>query len=415
MRRCLGQVNKETTAVLCRVCDSSCLIPVLDLGNQPWANQFLTQSELGTEQSYELRLVLCEECRSAQLDHTVPKEIMFSDHTYLSGTTDTLRRHFYETARYIDQTYLPDKKSKRVLDIGSNDGTQLIQYKKLGYQVFGVDSCRRVAEIAREHGVPTEIAFFNETWAGSLNRRFEVISASGVFFHLEELHSVTRGIKRCLAPDGVFVVQFLYLLNMLENVAFDQIYHEHLLYYSLRSITLLLSRHGLAPVDAYLSGIHGGSVVMMVRHAGTAQESPRLKELRAKEEQRGLETIETYRRFARNVKTLKQRTLTDLSQRKKQNKTIYGLGAPVKGNTLLNTFGVGRDFLDLLCERNPLRSGLYSPGQHIPILLESELPAEPDVYFVLAWNFKEEILQRYSDLVRRGVEFYFPIESRVPC
>jgi SAM-dependent methyltransferase len=396
--------------MICRVCDSSDLEPAIDLGSQPWANHFLRPEEVGTEPSYPLRVVFCHACHAAQLDYTVPKEVMFSDHTYLSGITQTLGEHFERTARDVDARLGRGKRSKSVLDIGSNDGTQLKHYRALGYDVLGVESSRTAAEMAVAAGVPTLHGFFDLDLARSLGRRFDVINAAGVFFHLEELHSVTEGIRHCLADDGVFVVQFLYMRQILRNLAFDQIYHEHLLYYNLETLETLLRRHGLHLSDAAFSPIHGGSIIAFVTKEPGAGRGAALEELLAAEARDGSNTLEVYRRFAARIDGLRDENLAYLAGRKAAGKRIFGFGAPVKGNTLLNSFGIGTETLDCLVERNELRRGLYSPGRHIPIRIESELPAPPDVYYVLAWNFRDEILRRNRGLIARGVEFYFPIQ-----
>ena len=397
----------------CRVCDADALEPVIDLGLQPWCNHFLKPEEVGTEPRYPLRVVYCHRCATAQLDFTVPKEVMFSDHTYLSGVTRTLDAHFRRVAEEVDRRFFRNVSRKSVLDIGSNDGTQLKHFKALGYDVLGVESAKTPARIANEAGIETLNAFFNRELARSLGRKFHVINAAGVFFHLEELHSVTDGIREALCPDGVFVVQFLYMKCIVENGAFDQIYHEHLLYYTLRTIETLLNRHGLAMFDAYLSPIHGGSIIGFVTHAGKRAPSRRLQRLRQAEQEAGSNEFVTYRRFARHIERMKEENLAYLEAVKRQGKTVFGFGAPAKGNTLLNYFGIGTDLLDCLVEKNPLRRGLYSPGMHIPIVLEDELTTPPDVYYVLAWNFKDEILENNRELMEQGVEFYFPIEPRV--
>lgn len=398
--------------MICRICDHDRLSTVLDLGIQPWGNHFLRAAEVGREPKYPLRLVHCEKCRTAQLDYTVPKEVMFSDHTYVSGTTATLTRHFAETADYVDKTFLANRRDKSVLDIGSNDGTQLAEYKKIGYDVLGVESCARVAELALKRAIPTTIAFFNENTARALARRFSVINASGIFFHLEDLHSVTAGIKTALLPDGVFVVQFLYMKQIVENCAFDQIYHEHLLYYNLKTIETLLKRHGLASFDAYFSPVHGGSVILFATHAASAKPSPRLRKMRDAEDVSKANDLETYRQFAVRAAQLRDDIRSYLEKTRRAGKTVYGLGAPVKGNTLLNYCGIDTRYIRYLVERNPLRAGLISPGMHIPIIIEDKIENPPDVYFVLAWNFKNEILARYAGLIRQGVEFYFPVNPK---
>lgn len=393
----------------CRVCDSENHERVIDLGEQPWCNNFLNPQDVGKEPYYPLRVVYCNDCSTAQLDYTVKKEIMFADHTYLSGTTDTLSNHFKAVAERIHKEFLTGKSDTRILDIGSNDGTQLKHYQALGHEVLGVESSHNTAKIANEANVPTVNKFFNEQAVDEINKKFDIINAAGVFFHLEELHSVCRAIKKGLKGDGVFVVQFLYMKSIIENLAFDQIYHEHLLYYTLQTIQTLLERHGLAMFDARIESIHGGSMVAYVGHTGCREKTDALKYLETAEQEAGTNEIETYHAFAKRIEVMKEENLAFLKSRKEAGKVIYGFGAPVKGNTMLNYFGVGPELIDYLIERNPLRDGLYAPGSHIPLKLEDDVQEQPDVYYVLAWNFKKEILQRNEHLLQAGVEFFFPV------
>jgi len=398
--------------MICRVCDSTQLTPAVDLGRQPWANHFLKPADAGSEPFYPLSVVLCDRCGTAQLDHTVPKETMFEDHTYLSGTTKTLSDHFQAVARSVDERYFRNRVGKAMLDIGSNDGTQLRHYRALGYDIVGVEPAKLPSDLANAAGLTTVRAFFNEQTARALDRTFEVINASGVFFHLEELHSVTKGIRACLAPDGVFIIQFLYMKRIVENDAFDQIYHEHLLYYNVRTLDMLLRRHGLALFDAELSPIHGGSIIAHATHAGSAKPSARLAEFIAVEDAAGANSLPWYQAFARRIATRREENRAYLQQCRLAGKRVFGLGAPVKGNTLLNYYGIGPDLIECLTERNPHRRGLVAPGSHIPVRIEDEFTDVPDVYYVLAWNFKQEILARYAHLIARGVEFYFPVNPR---
>jgi SAM-dependent methyltransferase len=397
----------------CRVCDSTRLEPAIDLGQQPWCNHFLRPEEVGREPFYPLRVVYCRDCSTAQLDFTVRKEIMFGDHTYLSGVTKSLGEHFGGIARAVDERFFKNVPGKSVLDIGSNDGTQLKHFQGLGYDVLGVESSKTTARIAQEAGVPTLNEFFNLEVARDLDRKFHAVNAAGVFFHLEELHSVTEGIRQALRQDGVFVVQFLYMKRIVENLAFDQIYHEHLLYYNLRTIEKLLNRHGLALFDAYLAPIHGGSMIAFVSHQsrGLAR-SDRLEELLRAEAAEHSNELATYLEFARRIERMKTENLAWLDRAKAAGKRIYGMGAPVKGNTLLNYFKIGVQYLDSLVEKNELRRGLYSPGMHVPVVIEKELTQLPDIYYVLAWNFKKEILANNQHLLARGLEFFFPVNPK---
>ena len=394
----------------CRVCDQSDFSEVLDLGLQPWGNHFLSEDELGSEPKYPLRVVYCNKCSTAQLDYTVKKEVMFTDHTYLSGMASTLIHHFDEIAKNVDKQFFAEKSSKKILDIGSNDGTQLKSYQNLGYNVLGIDSCKKAAKIANENGVNTLCKFFNESLAKKIDQKFDVINAAGVFFHLEELHSVTRGIKHLLADKGVFVIQCIYMKSIVDNGAFDQIYHEHLLFYNIETLDFLLKKHGLALFDVEISPIHGGSLIAYATHADKAVPSLRLFALQQKEKESGCNTLSYYQKFAQKVEESKKRNLDFLEKCKKEGKVVYGMGAPVKGNTLLNYFGIGKNYLSALIEKNPLRKNLFSPGTHLPIWLEEELTSFPDVYYVLAWNFKKEILKKNQSLIEKGVEFFFPIQ-----
>jgi len=396
----------------CRVCNQTNLELVIDLGNQPWCNHFLKKEEVGKEPVYPLRVVYCHDCKTVQLNHTVAKEVMFGDHTYLSGITQSLSAHFERVAKDVDTDFFKNKTNKSVLDIGSNDGTQLKHFQKLGYDVLGVESSKTTAQIANDSDVPTLNRFFNLEVLEEINRSFDVINAAGVFFHLEELHSVTEAIKKGLKADGVFVVQFLYMKSIMENVAFDQIYHEHLLYYNLHTVNHLLKLHGLELFHARLDPIHGGSIIAYVSHIGKREQSTDLQKMFQREIEQKTNELETYQSFAQDILKMKEDNLCYLDKAKAEGKRIWGFGAPVKGNTMLNYFGVGTQYLDCLVERNTLRKDLYSPGQHIPLVIEEELEEHPDIYYVLAWNFEKEILKRNQDLLERGIEFYFPVNPK---
>jgi SAM-dependent methyltransferase len=398
--------------MICRVCDSTQLRSAVDLGVQPWANHFLKPDEVGKEPTYPLHVVWCEHCGTAQLDYTVPKETMFADHTYLSGMTKTLSDHFRGVAEEVDREFFAQRPGKAMLDIGSNDGTQLRHYKELGYDILGVEPAKLPSELANQAGLTTLRAFFNLETAKSIGRKFDVINASGVFFHLEELHSVTDGIRESLSRDGVFVIQFLYMKRIVENDAFDQIYHEHLLYYNVRTLDKLLRRHGLALFDCRLSPIHGGSIIAYATHADRAKPTERLERYGREEDESGANALPWYHAFQKRIEQRKVENLAYLRGRRAAGKHVYGLGAPVKGNTLLNYYGIGPDLIECLTERNQHRRGLIAPGSHIPLKIEDELTQQPDVYYVLAWNFKKEILARHQDLIAKGVEFYFPVNPK---
>ncbi|MGE0223829.1 MAG: class I SAM-dependent methyltransferase [Acetobacteraceae bacterium] len=396
----------------CRCCDARSVELVIDLGDQPHCNRLVRRNlPAGTEPSFPLRVGFCRTCTMVQIDHTIPKESMFSDYPYVSGTTKTLPAHFRDTSERIAAAYglAP---SDLVVDIGSNDGTWLKQYAPFGCRVLGVEAAANVARLAQEAGVPTWNRFFNEDCARDILAQLgpaKAITAAGVFFHLEELHSVVRGIAALLAPDGVFVVQAIYLGGMVENTAFDQVYHEHLCYYTLRSLSALLERHGLEVFEATVVPIHGGSIEAHVARRGTRRLGDSVRRLHDEEARKGLGEIDTYRRFAAAVVSLRERLLGVLRDYQALGRRVWAYGAPAKGATLLNSFGIGPDLVQKAVEKNPMKVGLAIPGARIPI--EAEEGPRPDAYLVLAWNFIDEFVVKEADWLRGGGEFIVPVPA----
>lgn len=396
----------------CRICKKKKLKKILDLGIQPWGNNFVSYNYIKKVKKYPLVLVFCEFCMTPQINYTIPKEEMFSNHTYLSGVTKSLSEHFFKLAKYNTQEFFNDKKKKIVLDLGSNDGAQLKHYKKLKWQVLGIESSKKIAEIANKQGLKTLPMFFNLKNAKKIEQKFDLINASGVFFHLEELHSFTKAVNYLLKNDGIFCVQFLYMKSICENIAFDQIYHEHLLFYNLKNLSYLLNLHNLEIFHAKLTKIHGGQMVAFICKKGQRKKTSSLKNFLTIEEQSKCNTINFYKKFASRVKQLKRKNIKKLKLLKKRKKIIYGMGAPVKGNTLLNYFRINNKIIRYLVEKNELRRNLYSPGSNIKILIEKDLTTFPDVYYVLAWNFKNEILKNNKHLLKKGIKFIFPINPK---
>ncbi len=395
----------------CRSCGSKKLETVIDLGMQAWGNDFKIIEEKEEAALYPLECDFCHDCSLLQLNFTVPKEKMFTEHTYVSGSTKTLRRHFKETAKQVVQYLELDPKKLKVLDIGSNDGTQLQCYKEIGVMnVLGVESAHNIAEIANKNGVPTDTAFFNLDYAEKKQDTFNIISASGVFFHLEELHSALMAVKKLLSHDGIFVVQFIYLKRMVENLAFDQIYHEHLVYYLFSTLQNLLLKYKLEIVFAKEKPIHGGSGIAYISHYNSRPVDKSLHSMIEEEKKDSCLSIEYYYSFMQRITNFKNRNRMFVEEQLKKGMTIYGLGAPVKGNTLINYLKFTNKEIQYLVEINPLRKGMKAPQSNIPILMEEEISERPDVYYCLAWNFKQEILKRHSKDIENGTFFYFPVD-----
>lgn len=396
----------------CRICDGTDLIPYLDLGKQPWCNDFLTKDQVGKEEYYPLEVVLCNNCKTSQLTYNVPKETMFYDHTYVSGTTKTLSDHFLGLAYYTKERYNL-KENDLIVDIGGNDGTHLKQYQKLSCNnVLNVESAKNISAISVENGVPTVNDYFNNTVADSIiseHGQARAILASGVFFHVEELHSICRGISRLLSDEGVFVVQFMYYKSIIEKLNYDSIYHEHLLYYTIKSIRYLLEMYGLYVDHLFHSGVHGGSMMM---YCTKKKKDTYDIDSFAYGIETGLDDIRTYQNFAIRVQNHKEKlydTLHVLHYQK--HKGIYGYGAPAKGNTLLN-YVLGKDtpVIQKIEEANELKWNRYTPNSHIPICNYETVKDRPEYYLILAWNFLQEFLSKPTEIkyLEDGGHFIVP-------
>ncbi len=403
----------DTLDMECRCCGARDVELFLDLSDQPHCNRLIPPSLADqAEPIFPLRAGFCRTCTMVQIDHTIPKESMFSDYPYVSGTTKTLPAHFAETSKRLVEGYGLTSESL-VVDIGSNDGTWLKQYAPFGLRVLGVEPASNVAKLANAAGVRTWNRFFNKETADKIlaeEGSADLVTASGVFFHLEELHSVCDGIKALLSEDGVFCVQAIYLGGMIENTAFDQIYHEHLCYYTLKSLQDLLGRHGLEVFDVSVVDIHGGSLEAHVGHAGRREIKPSVAAMRADEEAKGYDKLETYQRFADHVWKLRDDLKAVLADYRRDGKRVYCYGAPAKGATLLNSFGIGTDLVELAVEKSPLKFNHMIPGVRIPIVDEDTVE-KPDAYLVLSWNFLDEFLKKERACLESGGEFIVPVPA----
>lgn len=376
---------------------------ILNLGEQPWGNDFLTTPDNSNQKKYPLHLVYCYDTELLQLTYFVPKETMFLEHTYV--TTPSLLEDFLSIAKENTTQYnLQD--GDIVLDIGGNDGSQLLQYKKLGINsVINFESAKNIAKLSEQNGVKCINDFFNlENVKKHLQpESVKLINASGIFFHLEELHSVIEGINYCLRVDGVFIVQFMYAGTMIEKLNFDTIYHEHLCYYTVKSLRKLLLKYGIFLEDGYYTELHSGSVVAKFRKYNTTMSERAQKLIKSDEKY----NLEAFIDFGRKVTLRKNNLKNLLIDLKNKGKRIYAYGAPVKGSTLMNYMGIDNTLIDKAVEMNPLKIGRFTPGGNIPVVQESESDL-PDYYLLLAHNFADKIISKNRHLLDKGVRFILP-------
>lgn len=395
----------------CRVCKSSDISTIINLGNQPWGNDFIKIKKKIKSKKYPLRLVFCNNCSLVQLDFTIPKEKMFVNHSYMSGTTITLKNHFISVSKKIIKKFSLDSK-KLIIDIGGNDGTFLEYFKTKKIKTLNIESGIAQSKISKSKGIDTINKFFNEKLKNKILKKYgyaDVIHGSGIFFHLEELDSVFRCIKKILSPDkGVLVAQFIYLPQMIKSLAYDQIYHEHLLYYTLNTFQNLLNKYDLEIFDFYFSSIHGGSCIVYISHKSNYKKSKKLINEISSEIKHGYLNIKTYMKFAYQVENLKRKLLLRINNLVKKNKVIYGLGAPVKGSTMINYLGLNSRQMKCAVEINPHKFNTFYPGTDIPVYDQYKV-IDPDVYLLLAWNFKLEILVKMKKFRSNNGKVLVPI------
>jgi SAM-dependent methyltransferase len=416
----LVSVSARTT---CRICGSSPLVPVIDLGDQCIAGAFTPPgAERFPEPKLPLQLVRCDPLRNAgacglvQLRHTVPGPSLYSAYWYRSGINRSMTENLHEIAQQATQTIGGLRQGDLVIDVGCNDGTLLDGYTTSeGVTLLGIDPSD-VTRYAVAKGYDVVNDFFSTRVVAEHfpERRARVITSIAMFYDLEEPGEFVADIARCLEPDGIWVSEFSYMPTMLEKSSFDTICHEHLEYYSLTVIDRLLAQHGLEVVRASLNDVNGGSIRMFVGHTGrhASAASGELDLIRRNEASLELDTPAPYDEFAERALRVRDELTTLLRQLRTEGSTIHVYGASTKGNTILQFAGIGRDLVEFAADRNPDKWGSETIATHIPIISEEESRRlRPDYYLVLPWHFLDEFLEREHEFLARDGRFIVPLPN----
>jgi len=401
----------------CRICGSENLKPFLSLGKTALANSFLSKEQLTQpEHKFPLDTLFCSQCKLVQLEHVVPPEMLFKNYIYVTSTSNTFKIHFTQLAEAITKDFKLNGNSLAV-DIGSNDGLLLKGFQKAGVQTIGVEPASNVAKIASADGVETVNDFFSKKVAEQIvasKGKADVVTANNVLAHIADIHAEVANVLTLLKDDGIFVIETAYLGDMLEQMTFDSIYHEHLYYYSLTSLDYFFRKNSMQIFKVQHVASHGGSLRVFVKKKSSSRAiEGSVPELLEREKALGLHDFETYKKFAFKVSVTKDKLVKLLKELKSQGKTIAAYGAPAKAATLLSFCEIGTDFIDYVVDDSPLKQGMFTPGTHIPVVgSETLADKKPDYVLILAWNFAEEILKKTRPIAA-GVKFIIPLPEPV--
>ena len=379
----------------CRVCNSKFLITYLSLGTIPLANN-LTESKEEDSAKFPLELNFCNICTNTQLSIVVPPKEMFDKYLYLSSTTQQFKNHFKSLAKLLTKNLKLNKNSV-VVDIGSNDGIFIDPLLKLDIKAVGVEPAKNIAKIANSLNLPTYPEYFTEKTVEKIKKKHgasDLVTAFNVFAHNDKLLEMLLNIQTLLKKSGTFVFEVQYILKTIGDLTFDNIYHEHVNYWSLTSLMALFKKSELKIYKIEHIDTHGGSIRVYASKNKEIRSHTSIKATLQNEKESGIANIETYYKFAEDVKNIKKESLEKLKVLKKENKKIVGFGAPAKATTLLNYFGITSKDIEFTIEDNEMKHNKFIPGTEIEIRNITQIDTSRYAYvLVLAWNFFEIIKQ----------------------
>ncbi len=399
----------------CRFCNEPLINIFVDLGVSPLSNAFLKKEMIDdTEKKYPLCTYVCDNCFLVQLPEFEKPENIFEEYAYFSSYSSTWLRHAQNYVNMMIKKFNFDKRNL-VIEIASNDGYLLQFFKEKNIPILGIEPAVNVAKVAKEKGIPTITKFFSVNTANELEeegKKADLIIGNNVLAHVPNLNDFVKGLKILLKPSGIITLEFPHLQQLIQKNQFDTIYHEHFSYFSLITVEKIFSFHELTIFDVEEISTHGGSLRIYVKHSeyDDILINEKVGILLEKEKQYGLENINTYINFIKNVDVIKKKLNEFFNGARNSGKKIVCYGAAAKGNTLLNYCNIGNNFIDYVVDQNPYKQGLFLPGTHIPIKSPDEIQkTKPDYVVIIPWNLKDEIMEQMKYIRDWGGKFMIPI------
>jgi len=386
--------------VNCYICSNNNLSKFLDLGMHPPPLNFVSKDDLLTKQeTFPLQVYFCNDCGLVQLGDAVDPNIMFKNYLYTSGVSTAFKNHLSNFAETLIDKFSPNK-NDLVIDIASNDGTLLNFFQNFGLRVLGIEPSN-IADIANENGIQTVKEFFNESIAKNILKNHgqaKIITITNAFAHIKDLDSIMNGIKLLLNENGVFVSESQYLGDIIEKLEYDTIYHEHLRYYSLRSLVKLFDIHGMEVFDCERISSHGGSIRVYASFKGKFSKTENIKQVLDTEDKLKLLSFTTYEEFANRVYENRKKLNDLLKDIKLSEKTIVGISAPARSSTVLNFCNIDSTVLDYVAEKSSLKIGKFTPGSHIEVVNDEKLiEKQPDFALLLSWHLSDSIISKIKN------------------
>jgi len=399
-------------SIKCRSCGKIGLFTIYEYGEVPLANALLKDVDsIKDEEKHALTLCFCDTCALVQIAENVSPKIMFDEYLYFSSYSDTMVAHAKEI---VEKTITLEKlnKKSRIIEIASNDGYLLQHYIKNNIPVLGIEPAKNIAKLAIKNGVDTICDYFTLDLAISLADKdyfADVIHANNVFAHVPDPNDFAAGLKIILKEKGVVVIEAPYVVDLIENLEFDTVYHEHFSYYSLTSLSKIFERVDMSVVDVEHLSIHGGTLRYYISHTG-GNVSDKVIEMLAAENKLGVTSIDYYKEFNDRINKLKEDLLNLLNSLKNMGHSIAAYGASAKGSTLLNTFKINSESIDFIVDRSLDKQGYLIPGLHLKICDPKVLNNKrPDYTLLLTWNFADEILKQQHEYRELGGKFIIPV------